>query len=381
MNALVNAKLVTPAGIIDKGAVLFDRHIAWVGQQSDCDLGGLDSIIDVQGLYVGPGLIDVHIHGVLGDDASDATPVALSNMSKALPRYGVTAFLPTVVSAPWSNIRCALENIRTYQANCTPGAVVLGAHLEGPFLNPARAGAHSLATLRTPEFALIRDYLDVLRVVSLAPELPGGAEFLQAASVVPGLILAIGHSNATFDQAEEAIKCGISHAVHLFNAMPPLHHREPGVVGAILAHQLSAELIADDIHVHPGLYKVILRSVGAERLILVSDAMRGAGLGDGIFSLGDQHITVTQGSARLTSGQLAGSVLTLNQALRNFRRSTGVTLPEAIALASKNPAQLLGLSQKGILQEAMDADLIVFDEEIMVSATFVGGQLVHDNLT
>ena len=217
-------------------------------------------------------------------------------------------------------------------------------------------------------------------VQTCALPISGGEQFLCAAKDYQELVLAIGHSNANFEQAEEAMEGGIKHSVHIFNAMPPIHHREPGLVGAILAHQLSAELIADDTHVHPGLYKVLLQSLGVDKLILVSDAMRGAGLGEGLFELGGQEVTVANGAARLANGQLAGSILTLNQAVRNFRRSTGVALPEAIALASQNPARLLGLSQKGSLQKAKDADIIVFDDEIRVAATFVGGNLVHGNL-
>ena len=310
----------------------------------------------------------------------DTTPDVLLTMSTVLPQYGVTSFLPTIISAPWSNMSKALESIRAAQTANIPGARVLGAHLEGPFLNPARAGAHVKSALQLPDFSLLKGYLDVLRVVTLAPELPGGEQFLCAAKDYQELVLAIGHSNANFEQAEEAMEGGIKHSVHIFNAMPPIHHREPGLVGAILAHQLSAELIADDTHVHPGLYKVLLQSLGVDKLILVSDAMRGAGLGEGLFELGGQEVTVANGAARLANGQLAGSILTLNQAVRNFRRSTGVALPEAIALASQNPARLLGLSQKGSLQKAKDADIIVFDDEIRVAATFVGGNLVHGNL-
>ena len=381
MKALVNAKLITPAGIIDDGAVLFDQRIVWAGPLHECNLITLENVIDAKGLYVGPGFIDMHIHGLSGADAADATPEALLTMSGALPRYGVTAFLPTILSGPWPHIKRALETIRVAKATRAPGAVILGSHLEGPFLSPARAGAHPSSALRPPDFSLLREYIDVLRVVTLAPELPGGADFLEAAREFTELILAIGHSNADFSQAEEAIRLGIRHAVHIFNAMPPLHHREPGLVGAILTNQLSAELIADNIHVHPGLYKVLLRSLGADRLVLVSDAMRGAGLGDGIYKLGGQQVTVDNGAARLDCGQLAGSVLTLNQAVRNFHRSTGVTLPQAIALASRNPAQLLGLSGKGSIQKGMDADIVIFDEDMTIAATFVGGRVVYDNMT
>lgn len=380
MKAIINAKIITPTGVVENGAVLFDEHIRWVGTVRDCDQTKFNNIIDAQGLYVGPGLVDMHIHGVGGVDVMDATPDALLTMSTVLPQYGVTSFLPTIISAPWSSMSRALENIRAAQTVNLSGARVLGAHLEGPFLNPAWAGAHAKSALQLPDFSILQEFLDVLRVVTLAPELAGGGQFIHSASKHQELVLAIGHSNVSFEQAQEAIERGIRHAVHIFNAMHPLHHREPGLVGAILAHQLSAELIADDIHVHPGLYKVLLQSLGVEKLILVSDAMRGTGLGEGRFELGGQEVTVANGAARLASGQLAGSILTLDQAVRNFRRSTDIGLPEVIALASQNPARLLGLSQKGSLQKGKDADIIVFDDDIRIAATFLGGNLVHGNL-
>ena len=376
MRAITNVQVVTPSGIIHEGTVIYDQQIRWVGPFQENTVASFDELLDGRGLFLGTGLIDIHIHGIAGADTSDATVASLMTMSSTLARQGVTSFLPTTITAPWPEVRRVLGAIRHAQRGAPSGASVLGAHLEGPFLSPERVGAHSQAELLAPDFSLLREFLDVIRIVTFAPELAGGGSFLNEAALFPDLVMSIGHSNATFTETQAAIWSGIRHATHLFNALPPLLHREPGVVGAVLAERIHAELIADNVHVHPGLYKVLLRALGDDKLVLVSDAMRGAGLGDGEFLLGGQLVKVRDGSARLAGGQLAGSVITLNKAVQNFRIHSGLELSDALNLASRNPARLLGLKNKGALNVGNDADLILFDDELNIHATIVGGRTV-----
>ncbi len=379
MRAIINGTVISGGRVWPDYGVVFDSKIRAVGPACGVEAWPIKERIDAKGLIVAPGLIDLHIHGCGGRDMMDATPEALDTMATCLAQHGVTSFLPTTMTSKWGEVQRALTNVRQLanDDNWTKQvrARILGAHLEGPFLNPSYKGAHAAEHLSLPNFELIAEYLDVIRIITLAPELAGARTLLAQLTAFPQLVLAMGHTGASYEEAKVAMDLGVRHATHLFNAMAPLHHRQPGVIGAVLASGLSVELIADDLHVHPGLYSLLYKTLGREGLILVSDSMRAAGLGDGLYELGGQKVWVEGGAARLADGTLAGSVVTLNQAVINFQRATGCSLAEAIGLATRNPARLLGLEQKiGDLAVGMDADIVIMDRDGQVRRTIVGGR-------
>ena len=336
--------------------------------------------VDLGGRTLAPGLIDLHTHGAVGCDTMDATPDALRGMAGFFARHGVTGFLATTVTAPPDEILSALRNIAQVMTEGTGGANLLGAHVEGPFLDPGRLGAQDGRHVRAPAPDELRQMLDtgVVRVLTLAPEVPGAAALMDCAREA-GAVLSAGHTRATCEEMIAATRRGLRHVTHLFNGMEPLHHRQPGVVGAALTlPELTCELIADNVHVHPAVLLLAWRAKGTERIVLVTDAMRGAGMPDGRYLLGGLEVILQGGEARLPSGNLASSTLTLERAVANMMAATGLTLAEALPMATAVPAQTLGLAdRKGSLAPGLDADLVVLDAELHVDLTVVGGEVVH----
>jgi N-acetylglucosamine-6-phosphate deacetylase len=267
-------------------------------------------------------------------------------------------------------------------ARDTAGAEALGIHLEGPYVSADRRGAHLASWLRTPDPAETERLLDLaagcLRIITLAPELDGAAALIRR-MVEAGVTVSIGHTDATYEQAREAIRLGATHATHCCNAMRPLHHRDPGPISAIVeAPQVSGELIADGIHVHPAMMRLLVKLLGPERTIVITDALAGAGVGEGAFEFNGQHASVVHGVARLDDGTITGSVLTMDQALRNVVRMTGVSLSDAIGMLTRNPARAAGAAnRKGQLAAGYDADLLLFDRALTLQATIRGGVLVY----
>lgn len=375
--ALVNGQIVQDQKLLSGHAIVFSDRIERICPEESLTLGEVDQIVDAAGLMVCPGLIDTHIHGIAGADMMDGRMESLQRMSAELAARGITAFLPTTMSRPLSEIEASLSVARQAMTNSAlPGARVLGVHLEGPFLSPEYAGAQAVDQLISPDLELISSYQDVIRLVTYAPELDPKGSFA-ADLLAHGMIPSIGHTNASYEVVTQAIAHGVSHATHLFNAMSPLHHRQPGPVGAILEHGINCELITDNLHLHPSVYRLVLRTIGLERMILVSDCMRAAGLADGIHELGGQAVLVQRGSARLPDGTLAGSVLTLNQAVHNFQAATGLAWPLAIRPASHNPAMLLRSAHTGDLVPGNYADIACFDCQMNAHLTIVAGEIVH----
>ncbi len=295
-------------------------------------------VISAPGLMVAPGLIDLHVHGGLGSDTMDATPEALRSMAGFFVEHGVTAFLATTISQSPEAVWAAVENAARNGAapGGTGGARLLGVHLEGPYLNPLHRGAQPEQWVRNPDPVEYRRWFetDVVRLVTVAPELPGALECIRA-GVRRGVRFSAGHTDAGYDQVQQAAEAGLTQSTHTFNGMKGLHHREPGTVGAVLVDdRIFCEVIADGVHVHPAVIGLIVRAKGVERTLLVTDAIRAAGLSDGEYDLGKQIVTVREGVARTQAGGLAGSTLTLNRAVLNAMRLTGLTINQALRMAT-----------------------------------------------
>ncbi len=328
--------------------------------------------------YITPGLIDLQLNGGLGFDFTQQ-PETVDIVAETLPKWGVTSFLPTFITAPIETYYTALQYLHDRQP-AKSAAHALGAHLEGPYLNPDFRGAHDRNFIREPSLGELNRLLayDTLKFITLAPEEPGSLELIRLAAA-HGILIAAGHSGATYEQGLAAFEAGATCATHLFNAMPPLHHRKPGLVGAVLENpNVTANLIVDGIHLHPAVVGLIYRLKGWQRVCLVTDAMAGLGMAPGRYELAGQAVIVDGKSARLADRDtLAGSILTLNDALRNMVEFTGCPPHEAVNMATLNPARLLGIAdQKGCLQAGFDADIAVFSPDFEPLLTIVGGAVV-----
>jgi N-acetylglucosamine-6-phosphate deacetylase len=374
MKALVNGTILMRDRAIEGKALLFDDTITGVIDREDT--GGCETI-DARGLYITPGLVDVHIHGYLGDDASDGNADGLRRIARALLANGVTSFLPTTMTMPWDVLEKAFAAVRTVMNESAKtgfsGAQILGCHAEGPFINPEKKGCQDSAAILPPDADKALEHQDVIRLMTIAPEMPGGMAFIRRLTSESGITLSMGHTAATYEQALAAFHAGVTHVTHLFNAMTGLHHRNPGTVGAALGHDVTCELIADTFHVHPGLFRV-LRDLKGNRLALVTDCTRAGGLKDGAYTLGGQTFHVNGMECRLADGTIAGSVLKLNEAVRNMRIHADIPLYEAVAMASANPAASIGADKtKGALEAGRDADIVLMDGECRVYQVYLKG--------
>jgi N-acetylglucosamine-6-phosphate deacetylase len=345
------------------------------------DIGSLDAVgevIDAAGLLVAPGFVDLQLNGAHGLDLT-TDPATLWEVAAHLPRYGVTAFLPTVITAPLATYDRAIEVLRQGPPAGWLGARPLGWHFEGPMLNPSRRGAHPPHLLQ----GVSRDVYggwsrrNGVRLVTLAPELAGGPEAVRALRAM-GVVVSAGHTNATTAEVAEAVDAGVAYLTHLFNAMAPLAHREPGPIGTALAGgDLVCGLIADGVHVHPLAVAAAWRALGPERLNLVTDAVSVLGMPDGRYRLGALEVSVGADGVHTDSGTLAGSNLSLDQAVRNLLAFTGCTAAEAIATVTSTPSRLLGRPDQGRLQPGADADLVLLTPDLHVVTTIVGGVVAH----
>ncbi len=378
---IVNGIVLTPTELVT-GLSIFIEDGKILGLDRSRPAEPAEITIDARGAYVVPGLIDLHVHGAAGCDTMDATPAAIQGMGRCFARHGVTAYLPTTVSSSSKATLAAIENVRE-TAQPSDGAQHMGIHLEGPYLGHAYRGAQPAEYLRAADPKEYRPWLNsnVVRLITAAPEVEGVAGLLEAATGA-GIEFAVGHSSASYEQACEAAEHGMRQVTHVFNGMPALHHRSPGVVGAALDdRRLRCQVIADGIHLHPAVFRLLWRSKGADGIILVTDAMRGAAMPDGDYTLGNQHIRVAAGVARGESGELAGSTLTLDEALRNAMRFAHLTLLEALPMATRTPATAMGWeAQKGVIATGADADLVFLDDQYEVRLTMVLGRVVYNSL-
>ena len=374
MKAIINGKIIINDSIMEQKIILFEDKILDITD----DLPDQVDIIDAKGAYVGAGLIDIHIHGAGGADVMDANDDTIETISQLLVKFGVTSFLPTTMTMSQEKIECALNQIRIGMNGHYKGAKVLGCHLEGPFISETYKGAQNKAFIQKPNMTWIEPFQDVIKLITLAPEVDEGYEFIKAMKLKTDIKLSMGHTSTTFAKAKEAIQLGISHATHTFNGMSGFNHREPGAVGAILMSDVSAELIADKIHVNPEIFEWFYR-VKSGNIVLITDSMRAGCMPDGVYDLGGQEVIVENGSARLRTGSLAGSVLTLNKAVRNFYEETTLSLPAVYQLASLNAARSIGVEDcKGSIEIGKDADLVIWDEALEALVTIVEGKIVYE---
>lgn len=377
MKCIVNGKLVLPDKIAEGKALLFDDTIAEIADASAVDTGKYETI-DAQGMYVAPGLLDMHIHGYAGEDTSDANEDGLLKMCRALAENGVTSWCPTTMTVAKEDILAAFDTVRKVHArtDCY-GAKVLGVNCEGPFINPSKKGAQAEEHILRPDAKFILDNADIVRVFTIAPEMDGGLECIREVYEDGRVLVSMGHTGATYEEAMAGIQAGVRHATHLFNAMTPLMHRNPGVVGAALSSDnVSCELIADTFHVNKGLFGLVAK-IKKDKLCLITDCMRAGGMPDGTYTLGGQPVHKTGIKCLLEDGTIAASVLRLNEAVRNLYENTDLTLPQAVACASLHPAKALKVDDKiGSLEAGKCADIIIFDDQFNIQKTIIGGNTV-----
>lgn len=383
--AIFVERAVTPQQEIAGAVVVVEgAKIVAVGPRDRVSVPRDARRFDATGLTVAPGFVDVHIHGAGGHDVMEGTPEALAAITAAVAMHGTTSFVATTVTASEPSTSRAVAGIADWmrsrqgsQPPITPEAEILGVHFEGPFISPARRGVHPPECISAPSVELFERFLASAggtgSIVTLAPELPGALELIAAARKA-GVVVSLGHTDATFAQAISAIAAGASHAAHVFNAMRPFEHRETGVIGAVLTSpQVTAELIADGVHVEAAAMRILLASKGTRRVILVSDGTAATGMPDGTYRLGTFEVKVAGGVCRSADGKLAGSTLTLDRALRNVV-DLGVPLADAIAMLTANPARLLGLEgRKGALAPGADADIVLLSSKLEVAGVMTRG--------
>ena len=358
----IAGRVVTPGGVVDGDLVLHDGRVAAVEPRRA-----------TPSRWVAPGFIDLQINGAHGIDVT-AAPTRIPELARRLPEHGVTAFLPTVVTCPSIVRRRALDVVATLTSG--PGAVPLGLHLEGPMLSAIRRGAHPEAELAVPSLELIEGWSGDggVRLATIAPELPGALDVI-AALARRGVVVSLGHTDATADEFAAGRTAGATYVTHLFNAMRPFGHRDPGPIGAALTDpEVVAGLICDGIHVDPVAVRLAWRALGPDRLNLVTDAVAALGM-EGTAAVGSLGVTIDATGVRTAAGVLAGSVLRLDEALRNLVAFTGCAVPDALATVTSTPARVLGLGDRGRLEPGARADVTVLDHDLRVIETVVAGEV------
>lgn len=372
MTVIINARIYTGEKTIEDGFIRFGKTIEAIDYMSAFEAIAGEETIDANHQPVIPGMIDVHIHGGYDVDVMDGDADSLRHLSRQMLQEGVTSFLATTITQEWNNITRALETVRTVieQEETT----IVGVHLEGPFINPDYAGAQPHEYIVEPDVEQFLKWQEAagntIKLVTYAPERPGARAFEEAVRLT-GAVPSAGHTDATYTQNQAG---RVLHGTHLYNQMRALHHREPGTVGyCLLTPEVHTEIIPDGIHSAPEMVDFAYRMKGAQRLIVITDAMRAKGLADGEYELGGQAVFVQDGAARLANGSLAGSVLTMDAALRNIIAYTGCTLEDAVRMTSVNAANELQLTQKGSLAIGKDADIVLLDEALQVQETIHRG--------
>ena len=392
MLAFTAGRLLTPTDAVEHPLVLVEQgRVLEISARSGRQAPAGISVSDFGDGVMAPGYVDLHIHGSAGYDVMDDSAEALPAIEQLLARHGVTSYFPTTVSAPMDTTLRALERLadaiekralererqrEQKNADGKSRALPLGIHLEGPFLSHARRGVHPPEDLLAPTLALFERFWQAargrIRMMTIAPELEGAPEVI-AEAARRGVCVSLGHSDADFDAAERGIAAGARHATHTFNAMRPLDHRSPGILGAVLTdRRVNADIIADGVHLDPAIVKLVSNAKGPEQTVLITDATSATGMPDGRYRLGSFEVDVRDGKC-MADGRLAGSVLTMDRAVRNLARFAEWDLRQAVAAASQNPARAARIANKGVLAAGADADFVVLSPEGEVLRTFLGG--------
>ena len=384
MLAFTAERLLTPTDAVENPLVLVEHgRILEISPRSSLQVPAGVSVSDFGDGVIAPGYVDLHIHGSAGYDVMDDSVEALPAIERLLARHGVTSYFPTTVSAAMDATLRALERLADAIEKCEREgaerkhpALPLGIHLEGPFISHVRRGAHPPENLLIPTLALFEKFWQAargrIRMMTIAPELEGAPEVI-AEAARRGVCVSLGHSDADFAATERGIAAGARHATHTFNAMRPLDHRSPGILGAVLTdRRVSADIIADGVHLDPAIVKLFAKAKGAEQTVLITDAISATGMPDGRYRLGTFEVEVRDGKC-MTNGTLAGSVLTMDHAVQNLARFAEWDLPLAVAAASRNPARVAQIANKGVLAVGADADFVVLSSAGEVLRTFIGG--------
>ncbi|MFV0467202.1 MAG: N-acetylglucosamine-6-phosphate deacetylase [Lachnospiraceae bacterium] len=403
MKSLINGMIYLDSCFQKNKVLLFDDRIQEILDlefyRSSKANYNITEEIDAGGNFIIPGLIDTHIHGYGGFDTMDGSTKSIEAIAAQLPANGVTAFLPTTMTMSMKRIEASLLAIRTVMNSAdTSGSMILGAHMEGPFINEAQKGAQSAEYIRLPDRNMIEKFKDILRVVTIAPEEEGALNLIK--DYCDQINFSVGHTNATFEQANAAFAAGAKGVTHLFNAMSGLKHRAPGVVGAALLSDTYAEIIADNFHLHKAIYPLVVKTKGYRRILLITDCMNAGGMPEGTYDLGGQEVKVTCGQCRLHNGTLAGSILKLNQGLYHFAKTleedhfspttskdllseepvSEVILARTIPFVTENQAQFLGVNdQMGTLDTGKLANIVVMDTLCKIKKTFIKGKKVYED--
>ncbi len=379
MKAIINGRIILKDGICDGCALLYTDSIEGIVPMQDIPSNA--EVIDAYGGYVAPGLIDLHIHGYLGRDVCDGEEDSIRTMAGGLCANGVTGFLPTTMTVDMKVIKKSLEVCRALkeESKTWQGSAILGCHAEGPFISESKKGAQDAKYILAPDAAFVKEYADIIKIITLAPECDTD-DFSAIREICreTDVTVSMGHTSADYDTAMRGVDAGVSHATHLFNAMTPMTHRAPGVVGAALKSDVSCELIVDTYHVDKALFDIVYKVKG-RKLCFITDCLPAGGLPYGEYTLGGAKIIYRDNICRLEDGTIAGSVLHLNHGVWNVYKNSSIPLHECVNCASLNPASAIGIAdKKGSIEVGKDADIIVTDENFEIKKTIIGGEVRYE---
>ncbi len=379
MKAITGGKIILKDRIAENCALLYTDKIEGIVPESLVPENA--DIVDAKGGFIAPGLIDLHIHGYLGKDVCDGEEQSIRTISKGLLANGVTGYLPTTMTEDMSVIRKALEVCRNLkeESKTWEGSAILGCHAEGPFISESKKGAQDPKYILKPDAAFVKEYADIIKTITLAPE-EDTEDFSAIREITrdTDVVISMGHTSADYETAMAGVNAGVKHATHLFNAMTPLAHRAPGVVGAALNSDVSAEVIVDTFHVDSSLYNMLWKLKG-RKLCFITDCLPAGGLPEGEYTLGGQKIIYKGIVCRLEDGTVAGSVLHLNKGVWNVFTNSDIPLYECVNCASLNPATVIGMDKtKGSLETGKDADIIITDADFEVQKTIIAGEIKYE---
>ncbi len=380
MKAIINGKIILKNRVLEGYALLYSNKIEGLVPVEKLQTNGVETV-DADGGYIAPGLIDLHIHGYLGKDVCDGEAESIRTIAGGLIANGVTGFLPTTMTVDMKVIRRALEVCRELkeESKTWNGSTILGCHAEGPFISESKKGAQDAKYILSPDASFVKEYSDIIKIITLAPETDTD-DFAAIREIVrdTDVVVSMGHTSSDYDTAVRATAAGVKHATHLFNAMTPLAHRAPGVVGAALNTDVSCELIVDMFHVNSSLYDLLYKVKG-RRLCFITDCLPAGGLPYGEYTLGGAKIVYRDIVCRLEDGTVAGSVLHLNRGVWNVYENSNIPLHECVNCATLNPATVLGIAdKKGSLEVGKDADIIITDESFEIKKTIIGGNIKYE---